>query len=124
MQDEFLRAIYKAFNAREIDTILAAMHPDVDWPNGMEGGRVHGHQGVREYWTRQWSMINPRVDPVHFEEDELGRVVIDVHQVVRNLEGGILIDQMVRHAYVIEGGLIKSMEILESAMPTPTSSQK
>jgi len=26
----------------------------VDWPNGMEGGRVHGHAEVRAYWTRQW----------------------------------------------------------------------
>ena len=120
MQNEFLSAIYKAFNERDIDSVLAAMHPDVDWPNGMEGGRVHGRRGVREYWTRQWSVINPKVDPVHFEEDALGRVVTDVHQVVRNLEGAILIDQMVRHAYVIEGGLIKRMDILESASPTPS----
>jgi hypothetical protein len=112
MHEDFLTAMYKAFNERKIDTVLAAMDPDVDWPNGMEGGRVHGHRGVREYWTRQWSMVDPKVDPVHFQKDALGRVVIDVHQVVRNLEGGILIDQMVRHAYVIEGGLIKSMDIL------------
>jgi hypothetical protein len=124
MQNEFLSAIYKAFNERDINSVLAAMHPDVDWPNGMEGGRVHGHRGVREYWTRQWSVINPKVDPLHFEEDALGRVVTDVHQVVRNLEGAILIDQMVRHAYVIEGGLIKRMDIMESASPTPTPSQE
>jgi hypothetical protein len=124
MQNEFLSAIYKAFNERDIDSVLAAMHPDVDWPNGMEGGGVHGRRGVREYWTRQWSVVNPKVDPVHFEVDALGRVVTEVHQVVRNLEGAILIDQMVRHAYVIEGGLIKSMDILESASPTATPSQK
>ena len=40
---ELLRHMYAAFNRREIDTVLAAMHPDVDWPNGWEGGRVHGH---------------------------------------------------------------------------------
>jgi len=22
------------------------------WANGMEGGHVHGHDGVRNYWTR------------------------------------------------------------------------
>jgi hypothetical protein len=124
MMDEFLRATYKAFNERDIDTVLAGMHPDVDWPNGMEGGRVYGHRGVREYWTRQWSAINPRVDPVRSEKDALGRVVVDVHQVVRNLEGAILVDQMVRHAYVIEGGLIKSMDILEYSSTTPASAQK
>ena len=114
MNDVAMKAMYAAFNDRDIDTVLATMHPDVDWPNGMEGGRVYGHQGVRAYWTRQWSMVNPKVYPVHVSEDDLGRVVVDVHQVVRNLEGVIVLDQMVRHAYVVENGLIKSMEIFES----------
>jgi hypothetical protein len=25
---------------------------------------VHGRDAVREYWTRQWDVIDPRVDPV------------------------------------------------------------
>jgi hypothetical protein len=126
MHDEAMKAMYeamyRAFNDRDIDTVLATMHPDVDWPNGMEGGRVHGHQGVRAYWTRQWSMINPKVYPVHVGEDDLGRIVVDVHQLVRNLEGIVVLDQMVRHAYVMENGLIKSMEILEA--PAAAASPK
>ena len=55
---------YAAFNVRDIDAVLAVMHADVDWPNGMEGGRVHGHHGVRDYWTRQWGMIDPHVEPM------------------------------------------------------------
>ena len=39
---ELLAAAYAAFNAREIDTVLALLDPDVDWPNGLEGGRVLG----------------------------------------------------------------------------------
>jgi hypothetical protein len=121
MQQDSMKAVYAAFNARDIDTVLATMHPDVDWPNGMEGGRIHGRDGVRAYWTRQWSLLNPRVDPVQVSEDDFGRMVVDVHQVVRNLDGVIVLDQMVRHAYVVENGLIKSMEILEapSAGPSP-----
>jgi hypothetical protein len=115
MHDEAMKAMYAAFNDRDIDTVLGAMHPDVDWPNGMEGRRVHGHEGVREYWTRQWKMINPKVYPVQVSEDELGRTVVEVHQVVRNLEAVTVLDQMVRHVYVMEDGLIKSMEIVESS---------
>jgi hypothetical protein len=114
VDEESMNAMYSAFNDRDIDTVLRAMHPDVDWPNGMEGGRVHGHQGIREYWTRQWSMIDPKVYVEHVSEDNLGRVVVDVHQLVRNLEGIIVLDQMVRHVYVMENGLIKSMEIVAS----------
>lgn len=108
-----LKKAYEAFNARDIDAALAAMQPDVEWPNGMEGGTVHGHAGVREYWTRQWSMIDPHVEPVSFERDEAGRVIVEVHQMVGDLSGQTLLDRMVGHVYAMEGGLIRSMEIRE-----------
>ena len=41
-----LQELYAAFNARRLDTLLAAMTDDVDWPNAWEGGRVVGHDGV------------------------------------------------------------------------------
>jgi hypothetical protein len=46
-EEELLRkALRAAFNARDIDGALAAMHPTVAWPNGMEAGTVHGHDGL------------------------------------------------------------------------------
>jgi hypothetical protein len=29
----------------------------------MDGGYVHGREAVREYWTRQWTMVSPHVEP-------------------------------------------------------------
>jgi hypothetical protein len=110
---ELLRKAYAAFNTRDIDGALATMQTDVLWPNGMEGGIVHGHEGVRAYWTRQWSMIDPHVDPVSFQLDNSGRVVVTVHQVIRDLSGKVLMDRMVQHIYSLEDGLIRSMEIRE-----------
>jgi hypothetical protein len=108
---EILIAAYREFNARRIDAVLALMHPDVVWPNGMEGGYVHGHDGVRAYWTRQWGIIDPHVDPVKIEEDQQGRSVVEVHQVVLDLSGELLVDTIVHHAYTIRAGLIERMEI-------------
>jgi len=108
---DLLTNIYNAFNARDIDAVLAVMHTDVDWPNGWEGGRVYGHQGVRDYWMRQWAAIDPHVEPVGFDTDETGRAVVKVHQVVRDLGGNLISEGMVEHVYLIEDGLIKSMEI-------------
>ncbi len=109
--NSLLQKAYAAFNARDIDAALALMHPEVDWPNGMEGGRVYGREGVRAYWTRQWGMIDPHVEPVGFQTGQDGTTIVSVHQVVRDLGGRILVDQMVQHVYRIEGGLIRSMEI-------------
>lgn len=103
--------LYAAFNARDIETLLGAMAPDVDWPNGMEGGRVQGHAAVREYWTRQWGMIDPKVEPVRVAPDDAGRVVVDVHSVVRDLEGKVLADQKIQHVYTLRNGFIVHMEI-------------
>lgn len=112
-QQELLTKAYAAFNARDIDAVLAVMHPNVQWANGMEGGYVHGYEAVRHYWLRQWSVIDPQVEPERFQLDGSGRIVVDVHQVVRDLDGNLLVDQMVQHIYTIKDSLIQKMEIQE-----------
>jgi ketosteroid isomerase-like protein len=108
-----LRAVYSAFNARDIDTALALMAPDVDWPNGWEGGRERGQAAVRAYWTRQWAAIDSRVEPLGFTETEDGRVAVDVHQVVRDHDGTVLDDRRVTHVYTFREGLVTRMDIME-----------
>ena len=115
---ELLVRTYDSFNRRDVESALAAMHAEVDWPNGMEGGRVQGREAVRQYWLRQWAQIDPRVEPRSFHTDATGAIVVDVHQVIRNLAGSLLAERMVQHVYRIENGLIQSMEIRELA---PTS---
>jgi hypothetical protein len=110
---KLLQTTYAAFNARDIDGALATMRSDVVWPNGMEGGTVHGHEGVRAYWTRQWGMLDPHVEPRTFDVDSAGRIVVGVHQVVRDLSGKVLLDGMVEHVYTLKSGLIQSMDIRE-----------
>jgi hypothetical protein len=110
-----LEAAYAAFNARNIDAALTAMHPDVEWPNGMDGGTVYGRDAVREYWTRQWGLIDPHVEPVDFAIDGEGDIVVDVHQVVRDLGGKTLVDQVVQHVYTLRDGAVERMRIRELA---------
>ena len=110
-QIELLQRMYIAFNRREIETVLQAMRPDVDWPNGMEGGRVLGTAAVREYWRRQFEIVNPSVTPQGFREEEDGRIAVTVHQVVHDVAGKLLLDHVIEHVYDIRDGLIRSMEI-------------
>jgi ketosteroid isomerase-like protein len=110
--EDLLRRAYATFNARDIDGALALMHPDVDWPNGMEGGREVGHDAVRAYWTRQFGLIDSHVEPVGFSEDAEGRIVVEVNQVVRNLDGALLSQQRVEHVYTLREGLIARMDIV------------
>jgi len=114
-----LVGLYRAFNARDIDAAVALLHPDVNWPNGMDGGRVRGRDAVRAYWMRQWGMIDPRVEPVRMADDDMGRLVVDVHQVVRDRGGKLLKDQVVQHVYVVGGGLVERMDVRSDAPMLP-----
>jgi hypothetical protein len=109
--DDLIRKAYAAFNARDIDTALSTMHPDVEWPKAFEGGYVSGHAEIRNYWTRQWTEINPRVEPVEFTERQDGTVEIRVHQIVKGLEGSLIFDGTVKHIYTLQDGLLRRMNI-------------
>jgi nuclear transport factor 2 (NTF2) superfamily protein len=103
--------LYERFNARDVDAVLAQLTSDVDWPNGWEGGYVHGHDEVRDYWTRQWAEIDGTVTPEGFSTEPDGRIDVAVHQVVRNRDGDLLEDTTVHHVYRLRGDQVEHMEI-------------
>jgi SnoaL-like domain len=110
-EEALLRQAYCDFNARRLDAVLARLDPEVEWANGMEGGHVHGREGVRAYWTRQWALLDPHVDPVSILQDAAGRWVVEVHQIVHDKDGKLLADKIVHHAYRITDQRIKRMDI-------------
>ena len=111
--EDVIRAAYRAFNERDIDAALELMHPDVDWPNAWEGGRVSGRPAVRDYWTRQFEAIQSRVEPEAISEEADGALTVEVHQVVHDARtGDLLSDSRVRHRYRLEDGLVTRMDVL------------
>ena|SRR5215467_5144904 len=108
-----LRRAYEAFDRRDFEAVLALMHSDVEWPNGWEGGWVHGRDGVREYWKRQFRVLDSRVHPQGFKAEQDGRIAVEVHQVVHDKHGKLNSDRIVQHVYEIRDGLIRRMEIRE-----------
>jgi hypothetical protein len=106
----FFRELYKNFNNRQTDLVISQMTTDVKWANGMDGGYVYGHEGVREYWTRQFKLVKSQVNPLKIDiENE--SVTIKVHQVVHDLEGNLLADEMVDHRFYLKNGKISEFEI-------------
>lgn len=102
---------YTAFNARNIDAILQVMHSNIKWTKAWEGDYAIGHDEVRDYWTRQWKEIDPKVTPVGFRERENGTLEVEVDQLVKDLEGNILFDGKVFHVYIINDGLLQQMDV-------------
>ena len=112
---EILTAAYRAFNARDLEAAVALMHPDVDWPNAWEGGRVIGRDEVGAYWRRQFEEISSKVEPQGFVEEPDGAITVDVHQTVNDAKSGeLLSDANIQHRYRIEGRLILRMDVSSS----------
>jgi hypothetical protein len=109
--ENLITKAYSAFNTRDIDTALSTMHPDVQWPKAFEGGYVSGHDAIREYWTRQWREINPKVEPIGSSKRENGTLEIIVHQTVKDLQGNVVFDGIVKHIYTLEDDLLRRMDI-------------
>ena len=105
------RQLYQDFNARNIDAVLIHMHADVQWPKAFEGGYVKGYDEVRKYWTRQWTEINPDVEPIEINDRQDGTIDVTVHQIVKDLQGKLMSDGTVKHVYTMQDDLIKRMDI-------------
>jgi hypothetical protein len=106
-----IQKAYTGFNARDIDTTLSTMHPNIHWPKAFEGGYVIGHDAVRNYWTKQWSEINPKVEPIAVIQRPDGKIEVTVYQLVKDLDGNILFDGNVKHIYAIDDNLLQGMDI-------------
>jgi len=117
-----LERIYDRFNARDIDCVLSSLTNDVAWANGMDGGHVHGREAVREYWTRQWTMVSPHVEPVSFRQTVDGAIIAEVRQSVHDLEGKSLQgqthglkDKTVGHVFRFREGKVSRFDIQDAA---------
>ena len=108
---ELITGLYDALDARDIDGVTARFAPGVDWPNAWEGGRVVGRAAVREYWVRQWEVLDPVVRPRLVRELPEGRYEALVDQTIRDRDGDLLSETVVVHTYTVADGLITRMDV-------------
>ncbi len=112
--EDVLRAAYRAFNARDVETAIGLMHPEVDWPNAWQGGRVVGRSAVADYWRRQFESISSEVEPEAFDHNSDGSITVTARQVVSDARSGALLaDEHVGHRYWVEDDLIVRMNVVE-----------
>ncbi|MBP0495508.1 nuclear transport factor 2 family protein [Pararoseomonas indoligenes] len=119
---DVLQRVYACFNARDIDGVLAVLTEDIAWANGMEGGHVEGREAVRAYWTRQWSIVSPHVEPTSFRRTTDGAIFAEVRQSVRAIDGRPLQEQghglrdkTVGHVFHFHDGKITRFDIEDVA---------
>jgi hypothetical protein len=114
---ETLMQLYRDFNNRDIDAAIENLAPGVDWPNGMAGGREIGRDAVRAYWTKQWSEVDSRAEPLEITFDPDGNARVRVDLLVRSLDGKVLMNRQAEHVYEFSGPFIARMTIVDIPQP-------
>ena len=109
--DETIVRLYAAQHARDLDAVIAHLHPSISWPNGWEGGSLHGTDAVRELLTRQWAELGLSLTPVRSHRVRGGWIEVDVHQVLSDQDGVVITDSTLVHAYRESDGLFDRVEI-------------
>ena len=79
---------------------------------------ISKNQSVRAYWTRQWDLIDPLVEPQAFSTEPDGRILVEVKQRVLDKEGNTLLDGRVQHIYTVRDYLVRHMEIRDPSEDT------
>lgn len=102
--------MYDAHGRRDVEAAVAMLAPDVEWPNVAESSVLHGRDEVRAYWTAQFAMIDPHVEPTSIRIDG-DTAVVEVHQVVNGLDGALLRESDVVHTYTFDGVLVRRMVV-------------
>ena len=110
-EERLLRRAYVAFNNRDLEALMGTLHPGIDWANGVTGGRERGSRAVREYWRQQFRLMDSKVQPLSFTEDDRGRIVVNVRQVVHDNLGEPIANYQVKHVYTFRDGLIFRMDL-------------
>jgi ketosteroid isomerase-like protein len=82
---EIVRALFEAFNERNVEAALDLMAPDGEWGPAFKGGGLiegavyRGHEGVRKSYEMQserWETVTAEVVAL---EDFGDRVLVEVH---------------------------------------------
>ncbi|MCP9206352.1 nuclear transport factor 2 family protein [Streptomyces cucumeris] len=112
---EAIRRSYAGFRDRDVEGILSAMHPDVEWvhPAGMAahglGGTKHGHSGIKEFLAHVPTVLGGmRLEPREFIEQG-DRVVVFGTREVTSLRGTTATLDFV-HSWTMRDGRATRME--------------
>lgn len=108
-----LAKAYDAFNARDLATLALMFHPEVEWPDIMEGGVVSGREAVLDYFARQLEIMIPDARLISVRSEPPSRLVAEVQYAVRSLTGQLWSDTRAILAYDFRDGLILRLVVIE-----------
>ena len=110
-REAMVSRLWQALNNRDGATAAPLLHPDVDYVNLIDGGRLLGRDAVVDYWRRSASELSYEATPLTFEARPDGRLAVRIQHTVRRLDGRMWTDGNILHVFTFADGLIARMDV-------------
>lgn len=109
-----LLRFYKALDARDVDAVMALLHPEVDFPDQLnEDRRLRGAAAVRGYYEKAFGIIAAESTPTAFHARPDGSIEVRVHHHVTSIDGALWHDGPVNYSFSFRDGLIARLDRLD-----------
>lgn len=105
-----LSDLYEAYNRKDIEAVVAALHPEIDWPALFSEARIQGAEAVRQLFTEPFKVMNPEITPIDIRTDLHGRIRVRVSYVVRTLDGIVFTEETNTNLFELCDKLIIRMD--------------
>ena len=108
---ELITRLHDALNRRDLDAVMALIHPQARFRDYMDGGEVEGHVAIRGFYQRMFDTIAPDLDLIALKTLPDGRIRADIQSSVRDRSGHLWSDTRVIAIYRFTDGLMSSVEL-------------
>lgn len=112
--EDRIERLHAALNARDLDATVACFAPTARFADPLEGGEVHGLDGVRAHFTRLFDAVRLEISTLDYQVEPDGRLRARLQVVVRGRSGGLWQDGRITVWYRLDGGLIVEQEVDDS----------
>lgn len=106
-----VREAYDRFNDADISGLIDLLDPDVELPDVLSGGTIRGTEAIRQYWEREFELVEPSI--LASEIVEVGdAVLVVVFQEIHERGSGQRLGQGVAavHRVTFRGDRIAAIE--------------
>jgi ketosteroid isomerase-like protein len=110
---DLIARLHDAFNRRDLEGVVAMLHPDVRFRDYIDDGEVRGLDEARAFYQRVFATIAPELAFLSSEELPDGRVVTRLQVGIHDRSGHLWSDSSATVTYVLADGLVLGLDIVE-----------
>ncbi len=102
---------YDALAHRDLEAVMAVMHPEAAFADFLEGGQVSGRAAVKAFFQYMFDTLAPDFDLLGLAVQPDGRIRADMQVATHDRSGHIWSDTRSYALYAVVDGLIHDIEL-------------